>query len=245
MIQRPSILAVDDDPTARAFISHALSALPVDLTMTSNCKEFVRANSGMSADLFLIDVELPDGDGFGLAEALRRTSGKPVVFFSIHGDQSYRFRALELGAIEYLSKPIHPRELSLRVQNLLTSLGHRPGDASVPASGDPFAPAVRRFGDFSFDLVRRCVFDGAGNRLDLTASEFEVLDLLTAQPRRIVSREVIADRLGPGSAARYNARIVDVLIWRLRKKLGGGAARDRYIATVPSRGYVFTEAVSH
>jgi DNA-binding response OmpR family regulator len=135
----------DDDPTARLFIALTLSPLPVDVYVTATCREFRAMSDAMPADLYLIDVDLPDGDGFLMAEALRARSASPMIFLSVHGDDGHRLRALELGAVEYLSKPIHPREFSLRIQNILTSVRGHSVSADLGATApQPIPPLIRR-----------------------------------------------------------------------------------------------------
>jgi two-component system, OmpR family, response regulator len=242
---RPRILAVDDDPTARLFIALTLSPLAVDVYVTATCREFRAMSDSMAADLYLIDIELPDGDGFLMAEALRARCATPMIFLSVHGDDGHRLRALELGAMEYLSKPIHPREFSLRIQNILTSLrGHGAGAAIAATASQPTPPLIRRFRGLTLDVSRRRLTDDGGRDMGLTAAEFEVLALLTGEPQRVVTRAQFAQRLGPQSAARYNTRIVDILVWRLRKKLQRVSGLGQFIATVPSRGYMFVEPLS-
>jgi DNA-binding response OmpR family regulator len=174
-----------------------------------------------------------------MAEAICRQPPAPIVFLTVHGDEPHRLKALELGAIEYLSKPIHPRELALRIKNLTAQLSSAKAAGAEPRIGAAPATAIRRIGDLLLDLPRRRLGDGRGNEIALTASEFETLALLTAAPHRVVTRQEIAAKLGPQSAARHNARIVDILIWRLRKKLGRGSMIDRLIVTAPSQGYIF------
>lgn len=235
---KPCVLAVDDDPTARAFLSGTLGGLPVSLQLASSCREFAELAGSVEPSLCLIDVELPDGDGFHLADTLLKNSGTPFVFLTVHARDGHRLRGLELGAVDYLAKPIHPRELALRVQNLLARLAHNRERRTA-------AVVARRFAGLRLDLSRRRLLGGDGRDLGLTASEFEALALLTARPRLVVTRQEIAERLGPQSAARHNARIVDILVWRLRRKLSReGAGLDEAIVTAPSRGYVFAEDVT-
>lgn len=240
----PVILAVDDDPTVQVFLGQVLSPITNNVVIVENCSEFLSANLVSEADLFIIDVELPDGDGFDLAERVRRTSSGPIVFLTVHDTQEDRMRGLELGAIEYLSKPIHPRELQLRLRNLFASTIRKPlRDLGPEVDDAQGGRTVRLFGSLKLDLRRRYVTNGDGRQLSLTASEFEVLALLTEAPQEVMSREMIADRLGPRSAAQTNTRIIDVLIWRLRKKLEHEDPERQFITTVPLRGYVFSEPV--
>jgi DNA-binding response OmpR family regulator len=240
---RPTILAVDDDPTARTFIGKTLAALPANVRLAATCAEFTDLAAAVAADLYLIDVDLPDGDGYQLARSLRHTSFNPIIFLTVHDDDGHKLRALELGAIEYLCKPIHPRELALRIRNIFDSFGKASGTASHLASG-ALPTAVRRVGDLSLDLLRRRLSDNRGHEIALTASEFETLALLAAAPNTVVTRREIASRLGPQSAARHNPRIVDILIWRLRKKLCRGSGEEHWITTLPSQGYMFVADVA-
>lgn len=240
----PVILAVDDDPTARLLISGALAALSDQVHVTGSCREFCDMTASVASDLFIIDVELPDGDGFDLAQTMRGKRDAPIIFFSVHCEQNLRFRGLELGAVDYLSKPIHPRELLLRVRNLLSIAKPSFRCESAGKEGEAAADGLRRFAGLAFDVARRTIVRQDGRAIGLTASEFEVLALLSEPPQRVISREEIAERLGPRSAARHNARIVDVLIWRLRKKLEQFSGVGRIIATVPLRGYVLAEVVT-
>jgi DNA-binding response OmpR family regulator len=246
MFAKPTIVGVDDDPTARAFIYETLSTSAFNVIVTASCQEFYKVAGSVAANLYLVDVELPDGDGFGLTAKLRRRCLTPIIFLTVRGDDPDRLRGLELGAVEYLTKPINPREFLLRINNILTSLipaGGLPSAVPANAGLPPESGTARRFGGLTFDLVRRCLVNRDGDVAQLTASEFDVLALLSGKPEAVISREEIARHLGPQSAARHNIRIVDVLVWRLRKKLSQQSPGSRFIATVPSRGYVFVEPV--
>jgi DNA-binding response OmpR family regulator len=236
--RRTDILAVDDDRTVRTFLTQALAPLPATIHLASTCREFREMAERLDPSLYLIDVELPDGDGFELADGVRAEAEGPVIFFSAYPQEDYRLRALELGAVDYLAKPIHPRELTLRVRNLLGELARHRGERGRPAA------ALRRFGTFTLDVRQRRLLGAGGEDLGLTGSEYEVLACLTAQPYRVVTREEITEQLGPQSAARHNPRIVDILIWRLRRKLQDNGGSGQLIVTVPSRGYTFAEDVS-
>lgn len=245
MSRKPVVLAVDQDSTARTFVYQTLTVLDIEVQAAADLKEFDVLRRKRMADLYLVDLDLPNDGGRALAHELRRSSAAPVVFLGRHSDPDRHLQALETGAIDCLGKPFHPREFTLRITNILACLGvgqghERREGLERPAAGD----TVRRFGDWTFDLLCRCLIDTNGSHHVLTAAEFEVLALLTAAAQRTVTRDEVVQRLGAQSAARHNARIVDVLVWRLRKKLGDHPSARRYIATVPSRGYVFVHAVS-
>lgn len=245
MSKRPVILAVDHDPSVRTFLYQTLSVLDIEVHVSAIWHAFIAKSHEVPASLYLIDLDLASANEPALAYRLRQLRPAPIVFLSMCADPGNRLRAFEIGAVDCLSMPIHPREFSLRVQNLLTSLAHcelRAGAGDL----DPVGPVAtfHRFGSWTLDLLRRCLVDAEGAPHVLTAAEFEVLALLTAAPHRTVTRDEMVQRLGSQSAARHNARIVDVLIWRLRKKLGDNSMLPRFIATVPSRGYVFIHAIS-
>jgi DNA-binding response OmpR family regulator len=267
MVRGPTILAVDSDPTARAAIGATLATLPADVHVAGSSTEFRDFVGTIAADLYLIDLDLPDGDGYRIARAICRGAAAPVVFSSRHGDEEHlagdggrrrsiadvvfssrhgdeehRLTALELGAIEYLAKPVSPRELALRVRNITTQLRRAkagPGDPHPAATTEAASVII---GDLVLDRHRRCLRGGREAEVPLTASEFVTLALLAASPGSPVTRQAIAERLGPQSAARHNPRIVDILIWRLRKKLGRLSAVAGPIVTLPSQGYMLVAA---
>lgn len=189
--------------------------------------------SRASADLCIIDVDLPDGAGHELASEIG-AAGEPMVFFSIYGDARNRLKALEAGAIEYLVKPIGPREFMLRVENILAQT-RRP--SRVPG------PATRLFAGLRFEPAMRSL-GGEHGEVKLTASECIVLQALTDRPYQTLGRTALAARVGPRGASR-DLRVVDVLVYRLRRKLNALKAKPGIIVTVPSAGYALAAPVEH
>ena len=229
---RPSVLAVDDDPTTRVYIREALAALPVDLRLAADAAGFRAMRAERAPDLSILDVDLPDAGGHALAEEIGAT-GEPMVFFSIHDDGRHRMKALETGAVDYLVKPLTPREFMLRVANLL---------AHTRAAPRARRAAPRRFAGLRFDPGSRRLHGAGDLSLRLTASEAAVLVALTDAPHAPVTRQALAARLG-GRSAPKDSRIVDVLVYRLRRKLREVGADPALIATVPLEGYVLAAAV--
>lgn len=249
MNKRPTVLALDADASTRRFINRALSVLDIDVQVTAEQRDFFIKKNTVQADLYLIGIDVPEGDGLKLTEELCAADRRPVVFLSAHADTRSRLRAFEAGALEYLTKPIHPREFALRIRNILVQFKGRVGPRSAIGTASlskQSAPAVtlRRFGEWRFDLARRCLYDPMGCAVRLTAAEFALLSALTAAPQQVMAREELACCLGEKSAARHNVRIVDVLVWRLRKKLGDRPPLRHFIATVPSSGYLFAAEVT-
>jgi two-component system, OmpR family, response regulator len=206
----PSILLIDDDtqlgpPLAQYFqrfdlaLSHALK--PSDGLALLRQRPF---------DAAILDVMLPEMDGFELCRTIRRTSDIPIVMLTARGDVMDRVVGLELGADDYLPKPFEPRELVARIQTLL-----RRRSAAVNAA--PRAPSELVFEGLVVDPVRRQV-QRQGETIELTGTEFELLLLLAREPGKVHSRDDILNHLR-GHEAELLTRAVDIVISRLRKKL--------------------------
>jgi two-component system, OmpR family, response regulator len=160
-------------------------------------------------DVAILDVMLPEMDGFELCRTIRKESAIPIVMLTARGDVMDRVVGLELGADDYLPKPFEPRELLARIQTVL----RRSGSAAAAA------PAGRlRFDGLEIDLDRRSVLR-EGTAVELTSTEFELLALLAAAPHKVFSRDDILASLRGHSAEDIHSRAVDILVSRLRRKL--------------------------
>ena len=229
----PVVLAVDDDPTVRVYLREALSALPVELRIAETAEAFRRMRAERQPDLSVLDVDLPDGGGHALSEEIGAT-GEPMVFFSVHDDGRHRMKALQTGAVDYLVKPLHLQEFRLRIANLL---------AHTSTAPRIHAASTRRFAGLSFDPSSRKLTREGGPTVRLTASEAVMLAALTEAPHALVTREALAARL-PGRSSAREPRIVDVLVYRLRRKLREVAADPAIIVTMPSEGYALATSVA-
>jgi two-component system, OmpR family, response regulator len=158
-------------------------------------------------DAAILDVMLPEMDGFELCRLIRKDSPIPIVMLTARGDVMDRVVGLELGADDYLPKPFEPRELLARIQTVLRRVV-------------PVVPSLRRlqFDGLEVDLDRRSV-QRNGQALDLTGTEFELLALLAGTPNKVFSRDDILERLRGHSAEDIHSRAVDILVSRLRRKL--------------------------
>jgi len=180
-------------------------------------------------DAVILDVMLPEMDGFETCRAIRRESTVPVLMLTARGDVMDRVVGLELGADDYLPKPFEPRELLARLQTVLRRSG-----GAMPAKGQLL------FEGLAIDLDRREVRVGSvggagGQAIELTGTEFELLVLLAAAPGKVFSRDDILTRLRGHSAEDIASRAVDILVSRLRRKL---EPLD-LIRTLRNAGYVF------
>ena len=205
----PRLLLIDDDellgPPLAAYFARAGFELQ-HATRPSAGLVMLR-EKGQGFDAAILDVMLPEMDGFELCRTIRKESDIPVVMLTARGDVMDRVVGLELGADDYLPKPFEPRELLARVQTILRR---------VPAAAS--AARLLRFEGLEIDLDRRSVVRN-GDVIDLTSTEFELLALMAAAPHKVFSRDDILEKLRGRSAEDIHSRAVDILVSRLRRKL--------------------------
>ena len=205
----PRILLIDDDEQLGPPLAAYFQRFELVL------EQAVRPSAGLARlreggfDAAILDVMLPEMDGFELCRTIRRDSDLPIVMLTARGDVMDRVVGLELGADDYLPKPFEPRELVARVQTVL----RRRAPAAAPAAD----PAVLRFEGLEIDPARRSVAR-QGTPVELTGTEFELLHLLAREPGRVFSRDDILNQLR-GHEAELYTRAVDIVVSRLRRKL--------------------------
>ena len=205
----PRILLIDDDEHLAAPLASYFARFDFALdSAVSPSLGLAKLKSG-AYDAAILDVMLPEMDGFALCREIRKQSDIPIVMLTARGEVMDRVVGLELGADDYLPKPFEPRELVARVQTIL-----RRQRAAPPAT----ASAARRvFEGLAIDLDKREV-QRQGERVELTGTEFELLALLASEPGKVFSRDDILNRLR-GHEAELYSRAVDIVVSRLRKKL--------------------------
>ena len=231
----PRILLIDDDahlgaPLA-AYFARSGFTLQQALKPSTGLALLREPARDAAFDIAILDVMLPEMDGFELCRTIRRDSRIPILMLTARGDVMDRVVGLELGADDYLPKPFEPRELLVRVQTIL----RRAGDRCVAPSA---APATLAFEGLSIDLARRKVvrgIDGHREPVELTGTEFDQRVLLAAAPGKVYSRDDILARLRGHAAEDIHSRAVDILVSRLRRKL---EPLD-IIRTLRNAGYLF------
>jgi DNA-binding response OmpR family regulator len=223
--EKLSLLVIDDDAELCSMMQEFLAENGHRLTAVHNGRDgLARALDGQY-DLIILDVMLPQINGFTVLHQIRRHSAVPVIMLTARTHRSDRIEGLDKGADDYLTKPFDPDELLSRIRAVLRRIS---GSHHLNA-------AVTRFGEIRIDGNRREVWKG--NRLvDLTAMEFDIFDLLARSAGRIVSRDDITEALLERKATPSD-RSLDVHISRLRKKLESG---HTLIRTIRGIGYVFT-----
>jgi OmpR family response regulator RpaB len=204
------ILMIDDDALLAAPLATYFRRFDYALDSATTPSEGLARLRAAPYDAAILDVMLPEMDGFALCREIRKESDIPIVMLTARGEVMDRVVGLELGADDYLPKPFEPRELVARVQTVL----RRRRPASGASADDA---ALLCFEGLLIDSVRRSVLR-QGQALELTGTEFELLLLLAREPGRVYSRDDILNHLRGREADLYT-RAVDIVVSRLRKKL--------------------------
>ncbi|HRH88219.1 MAG TPA: response regulator transcription factor [Rubrivivax sp.] len=220
------ILLIDDDELLAPPLATYLRRFDMQLDSATRPSEGLAKLQAARYDAAILDVMLPEMDGFELCRTIRKRSSLPILMLTARGEVMDRIVGLELGADDYLAKPFEPRELAVRLQAILRRA------RSAPAA----APTALTFDGLQIDLARRRVLR-LGEPVELTGTEFELLALLAREPQKVFDRDQILHRLR-GHEAELHTRAVDILISRLRRKL---EPRD-CIKTLRNAGYAFAGA---
>jgi two-component system, OmpR family, phosphate regulon response regulator OmpR len=216
------LLVVDDDARLRDLLRRYLTDQGFRVTTAGDAAEARRKLDSIAFDLLVLDVMMPGEDGFALTASLRESSRIPILLLTAKTEGADRIDGLERGADDYLTKPFEPRELVLRIRNILQ---HSATEAE--------RKAVLRLGEYCLDLRRGELLRG-DEPVRLTSAEQSLLAALAAQPGEPVSREALAEATQLGG----NLRAVDVQMTRLRRKIERDPRFPRYLQTVRGTGYV-------
>lgn len=221
-----SILVVDDDKKIVQLVSLYLRREGYRILPAFDGQEALELARSQQPDLIVLDLFLPELDGADVCRLLRAESRVPIIMLTARATDDDKLLGLDLGADDYLTKPFNPRELAARVRAVLRR--------TLP---DENANGELRFGDLSISLVRRDVV-ARGQPINLTPTEFRLLETLAREPGRAFSRSELLDR---AFGFDYDGieRTVDVHIMNLRRKIEPQPGSPRYIMTVPGFGYRF------
>ncbi len=224
------ILVIEDEQSIADNISYALSTEGFAPVWRSTGAEALAALGAEEFDLILLDVGLPDMNGFELARRIFAAHGLPVIFVTARASEIDRVVGLEIGADDYVVKPFSPRELTARVKAVLRRVGSPP--ASVREQSAP--EAFFRIDD------ERCCIECMGQPLELARYEFRLLGLLIRHPGRVFSREQLMERVWEEPDMSLE-RTVDTHIKNIRQKLRQVAPQREFIHTHRGLGYSLRE----
>lgn len=218
------ILTVEDDERIRTAVKLALEAEGWEVAEAEAGQDALDRFEQRPADVVLIDIMLPDIDGFEVCRAIRRSSDVPIIMVTARDDTHDIVAGLEAGADDYLTKPFAPKELSARIRALLRRSRTAGDDATH-----------LRFGDLEV-IPEEGIVRLDGEEVHLTKTEFRLLVELAAAPGRVFSREVLLERVW-GYDYFGDGRLVDVHVRRLRTKVEPDPANPRHVVTVRGLGY--------
>ena len=229
------LLLIDDDELLAAPLAEFFRRFDFELDSATRPSTGLAKLRTKAYDAVILDVMLPEMDGFDVCRSIRRESDVPVIMLTARGDVMDRVIGLEIGADDYLPKPFEPRELLARVQTVLRR-ARMPGAGAGAGVGAVATPKRLHFDGLTIDLERRQV-TCMNAAVELTSTEFELLALLAGEPQKVFTRDEILNRLR-GHDAELFTRAVDIVISRLRKKLEPLDC----IKTLRNVGYTFAGA---
>lgn len=223
MHEHSHILVIDDDTRLRALLQRFLQE---NGFVVSTAKDAETARMFLTQyifDILVIDVMMPNETGFEFLQKLRKDSQIPAIVLTAMGETQDRISGLELGADDYLAKPFEPKELVLRINNILRRIPAKSAKSNI-----------LKFGDYSFDLKTNELKDVHNKIVHITPLEQTLLNVLGKKSGQIFSRDYLAELLETGE----NSRSIDVQITRLRKKIEKDTKNPRYLQTIRGKGYM-------
>jgi DNA-binding response OmpR family regulator len=221
------VLIVDDEPIVRDVVSRYLRRDGFETLEAGTGEEARGILETQTPALVVLDVMLPGSNGLDLCQWIRANSSLPVILLTARGEEADRIVGLELGADDYVTKPFSPRELAVRVRNVLRRV-----------AADPAAATDHRFGAIEIHGESREV-RRSGTRVRLTSREFDLLWFLVSHPRRVFSRDQLMVSVW-GYSATVDTGTVTVHVRRLREKIEDEPSHPRFLETVWGVGYRFT-----
>jgi DNA-binding response OmpR family regulator len=235
---RPTVAIVEDEEALREAVVEYLNMQGLRTLPAANAQAFRTLIETEKIDAVVLDIAMPGEDGLSLARWLRERHTIGIIFATAAGRQIDRIVGLEIGADDYLVKPYDLRELLARIRSILRRV-----KPAAPAKGPEQAAAAIKtlqIGDLLLDFAGRRLVSAAGDAVDLTAMEFDLLEVLATRPNRVLSRSQLlelAHSRAPGDGD--GDRSIDIRITRIRKKIEPDPERPRFIRTVRGEGYVF------
>jgi len=218
----PRVLLIDDDQRLAELLGRYFERANVELDNATTPSDGLAKLGNGNIDLVILDIMLPEMDGFEVCKVIRKTSDIPIIMLTARGDVMDRVVGLELGADDYLPKPFEPRELLARIHSILKRANH-----------PPQAHTLLNFESLCIDTELRQV-NLDGKTLELSTLEYQLLELLGQNPGKTFTRDEILNKL-KGIDADIYTRSVDILVSRVRQKL----KPTEFIKTIRGSGYCF------
>jgi DNA-binding response OmpR family regulator len=240
MSQSQHIVIVDDEAPAREMVGDYLKMHGFSVTLCDGGASLRKAIETTVPDLVVLDLNMPEEDGLSIIRDLKSRTNIPVIMLTATASPIDRVVGLEIGADDYVAKPCELRELMARIRSVLRrstpvrAQTVEPGGARSNAK-DPLV----RFGTKWLDLEAQALRDDEGNEHPLTASEFGLLKVFAANPKRVLSRERLLELANARDAEAFD-RAVDLRIMRIRRKIESDPTKPAVIRTIRGGGYLFS-----
>ena len=216
---------IEDDKEIAELLKEYLHRFNIDLTNFENAEEGLKVLNKKDGefDILILDLTLPDIDGLEICKTVSRSINIPIIISSARGDYSDIVTGLEIGADDYVAKPYNPRELVARIRSLIR---RKTGQKSIPKP-------------FEIDETKM-IIKKDGETIDLTSAEYELFLTLYKNKGNVITRDFILENIKTMSYESID-RSVDVLIGRIRKKIGDDPKNPKYIKSIRGYGYKFYE----
>jgi DNA-binding response OmpR family regulator len=237
MSQSQHIIIVDDEAPAREMVGDYLKMHGFTVTLCEGGKSLRTAIEAGVPDLVVLDLNMPEEDGLSIIRDLKSRGNVPVIMLTATASPIDRVVGLELGADDYVAKPCELRELMARIRSVLRRSG--PAKPVDGAPGKNAKEQLVRFGTKWLDLEAQALRDDEGNEHPLTASEFGLLKVFAANPKRVLSRERLLELANARDSEAFD-RAVDLRIMRIRRKIEPDPTKPAVIRTIRGGGYLFS-----
>jgi two-component system OmpR family response regulator len=239
MSQTQHIAVVDDEQPAREMVGDYLRMHGFSVALCDGGVSLRKTIAEQMPDLIVLDLNMPEEDGLSIIRDLKQRTGVPIIMLTATASAIDRVVGLELGADDYLAKPCELRELLARIRSVLRrSAAGQQQPAARPAAPER-APTLVRFGTKWLDQDAQALRDDEGNEHPLTASEYGLLKVFAANPKRVLSRERLLELANARDAEAFD-RAIDLRIMRIRRKIEPDPAHPSVIRTVRGGGYLFS-----
>jgi two-component system OmpR family response regulator len=235
------IIVVDDEQPAREMVGDYLRMHGFSVSLCDGGASLRKTIAQQVPDLIVLDLNMPEEDGLSIIRDLKRRTSVPIIMLTATASAIDRVVGLELGADDYLAKPCELRELLARIRSVLRRSGSSQQPTVQLPPGPPAAPdrAHVRFGTKWLDHDAQALRDDEGNEHPLTASEYGLLKVFAANPKRVLSRDRLLELANARDAEAFD-RAIDLRIMRIRRKIEPDPAHPSVIRTVRGGGYLFS-----
>ena len=235
MTASPHICVVDDEPAARDMVGDYLRMHRFSVTLCDGGTSLRAAIAARLPDLIVLDLNMPEEDGLSIVRDLKQRSQIPIIMLTATASPIDRVVGLELGADDYLAKPVELRKLLARIRSVLR---RAPAGPPLQALAAALAGTIR-FGTKFLDVEARCLREPDGSELALTGSEFNLLKAFADNPNRVLTREQLLDLASVRESETFD-RAIDVRVTRIRRKVEPDPDNPRVIRTIRGAGYMFS-----